>query len=177
MDYKVKFLMKVKELDDETNDIGEFITEDGFVFVAELMDSNVNDLVPDKEYDVRVFFYGHELDGVFDNEEEFHKVNPTMDKESFIPIGAFPANEDDKDWRPSPMNYINSIVDEVIPEGALGQEPEMLLFGAKVGDTKLDQCFYFPDVERKPILKVGQIISGCYWAELHFIEPVEGEVN
>ena len=44
MDKKIKYLFKVKEADEETNDIGQF-EMDGVIFVAELMNRSIDDLV------------------------------------------------------------------------------------------------------------------------------------
>lgn len=165
MDKKIKCLFKVKEADEETNDIGQF-EMDGVIFVAELMNMSINDLVENEEYEGKVVFYGHKLCGVYDNEEDFHKGEGNMAVESFIPVGAFSANPDDKNWRPSPMNYMNSTIVEVVPDGAIGQPKEYLLFTGKIEGVELDQCFYFHNLEDKPAIKPGQIISGVYWAEL-----------
>lgn len=165
MDRKIRYLFKVKDEDEQTHAIGQF-DMGGVIFVAELMNKDINELVEGEEYEGRVVFYGHEFSGVYDNEEEFQKEQGCMAAESFIPMGAFPADPDNKNWRPSPMNYMNSIISEVVPDGKIGQPKELLILTGKIMGVELDQCFYFPNVEEKPDVKPGQIISGVYWAEL-----------
>ena len=165
MDKKIKYLFKVKDADEETRDIGQFEMDD-VIFVAELMNKNINGLVENEEYEGSVIFYGHEFCGVYDNEEDFRKEQGNMAAESFIPMGAFPANPEDKNWKPSPMNYMNSTIVDVVPDGAIGQSEEYLFFTSKIMETELNQCFFFPNLEEKPNVKPGQIISGVYWAEL-----------
>ena len=165
MDRKIRYLFKVKDEDEQTHAIGQF-DMDGVIFVAELMNKDINELVEGEEYEGRVVFYGHEFSGVYDNEEDFQKEQGNMAAESFIPMGAFPADPDNKNWKPSPMNYMNSIISEVVPDEKIGQPKELLVLTGKIMGVELDQCFYFYNLEEKPTIKPGQIISGVYWAEL-----------
>ena len=98
-----------------------------------------------------------------------------MAEESYIPMGAFPANPEDKDWKPSPMNYINSTVDEIVDNATIGAPENFVLFYGKVGGQRLDQIIYYPTVEEKEEIKPGYIVSGAYWAELKLMP--EGDIN
>ena len=173
---KVKLMFPVKSADEETGAIAQF-DSDGFVFVAELMNCNAEDFSEDKEYEVDLTFYCHGIYGIYKNVEEFHKDNPDMAEESYIPMGAFPANPDDKNWKPSPMNYINSTVEEVVDNDAIGAPDNLVLFYGKAGGQRLDQVLFYQTPEEKDEVKPGYIVSGAYWVELKLIEEKEGEVN
>ena len=128
-----------------------------------------------KEYEVDVKFYCHCIHGIYQNVEEFYEDNPSMAEESYIPVGAFPADFDNKDWKPSPMNYINSTVDEVVDNALVGAPENFVLFYGKAEGTKLDQILFFQKVEEKEKVEPGYTVSGTYWAELQLI--IEGGIN
>lgn len=171
---KVRLMHSVKSADEETGPIAQF-DSDGFIFVAELMNCNADDFQEGKEYEVDVTFYCHAIYGIYKNKEDFHNDNPSMAEESYIPMGAFPANPEDKDWKPSPMNYINSTVDETVDNASVGAPENFVLFYGKVGGQRLDQIIYYPTVEEKEEVKPDYIVSGAYWAELNLMP--EGDNN
>ncbi len=172
MEYRVKLVRRVKTADKYTNDIAEFKCDD-FTFVAEIMNHQMNDLAFDQEYRVRVFFYGHALCDLYDSEKDFKKKNPGMDKEVAIPVGAYPLNPNIKNWRPSALNYINSTVVEVVPNGKYQQPDNYLLLTSKVGDVCFDQSFIYGSVLERPLVNEDQIITGIYWAELEIIKETK----
>ena len=174
---KVKLMHQVKPLaDEQTGPIAQFMSN-GFVFVAELMNCSVEDFKEDKEYEVDVKFYCHEICGIYKTSEEFQKENPDMAEQSYIPIGAFPASQEDKNWRPSPMNYINSVVDEVVDNAIIDAPENLVLFYGKINDEdKIDQVLYYRNHEDKDEVKSGYIISGVYWAELFSMEKGENDL-
>ena len=179
MKLKARLMMPIQKANEEENmgDIAQFESE-GFIFVAELKNCQNEQLDPNKEYEVDVMFYGHQLDGIYGTAEEFHKSNAPMAEESYIPMGAFPANPEDKNWKPSPMNLINSKIVDVAPADAPNIPKEILLFVGTVEGHEIEQCFYFQNTEDKPSLKAGQYISGVYWAELYLAEEeVQKQAN
>ena len=163
---KVKLMMLVKEADEEVNEVAQF-ESDGFIFVAELMNCHAKDFEMGKEYEVDLSCYCHAIYGVYKTYEEFQKEHNGMAKESFIPVGAFPASEKHiEEWKPSPMNYINSVVKDVV-DNEIYQTPEnYILFHGKVLDKTLDQILYYENIDEKDVVEPGYIVSGLYWIEL-----------
>ena len=165
---KVKLMMLLKKADEETGDIAQFIS-DGFIFVAELKNCSAEDFKDDKECDVDLTFFCHKICGVYKNSEEFHEVEKSMNEESYIPMGAFPADPEDKDWRPSPMNYINSTVFEVVDNKKYNAPDNLTLFIGQIGAKHIDQILYYPTSEEKDEIHEGYIVSGIYWIELEIL--------
>ena len=83
MKLKARLMMPIQKANEEENmgDIAQFESE-GFIFVAELKNCQNEQLDPNKEYEVDVMFYGHQLDGIYGTAEEFHKSNAPMAEES-----------------------------------------------------------------------------------------------
>ena len=169
---KVKLIKLIKEADSNTRDIATF-DSNGFIFVAELMNCSTNDFIENKEYEVDVKFYCHKVCGIYKDEKEFHKKEKSMDTESFIPMGSFPANPNDKNWLPSALNYINSIVSEVVDNASVNVPENLVLFYGRLLGQQIDQILYYPNVKDKVDIKVNDIISCVYWAELDKVEVKE----
>ena len=166
---KTKLMMLIKSADEKTGTIAQF-DSNGFVFVAELMNCDINDFSEDKEYEVDVKFFCHHIYGIYKNTKEFQEDNPNMSEESYIPMGAFPPDPEDKDWEPSPINYINSVVTEVVDNKTVNAPENYVLFYGRAGGEKLDQILYYQTIEEKEEVKPGYIVSGAYWAELRLMK-------
>lgn len=162
---KIKLMHSVSPATEKTGPIAQFQSDD-FIFVAELMNCDVDSFEEGKEYEADVKFYCHEIYGIYKDEEEFHKDNPNMAEQSYIPVGAFPVSKDDKNWKPSPMNLINSIVGEVVDNEVVDAPNNLVLFYGKVYDKTIDQVLYYETEEDKADVKAGDIVSGLYWVEL-----------
>lgn len=169
---KVKLMHQVQEANEELGALAQF-ESNGFVFVAELKDCDIKDFEQDKEYDVDVKFFGHAVYGIYKNEEDFHNDNPEMAEQSYIPVGAFPAEEDD--WEPSPMNLINSIVTGLEDNVKVGAPDNMVLYYSDINGVQLDMCFWYEEAEQKDDIKVGDIVSGLFWAELRLLGEAKEE--
>ena len=167
-------MQSIKSASEKVGPIAQF-ESNGFIFVAELKNCDIEDFQEEKEYEVDVKFYCHCIHGIYQNVEEFYEDNPGMAEESYIPVGAFPADFDNKDWKPSPMNYINSTVDEVVDNALVGAPENFVLFYGKAEGTKLDQILFFQNVEEKEKVEPGYTVSGTYWAELKLL--IEGGIN
>ena len=171
---KVKLMHQVQEANEELGAVAQF-ESNGFVFVAELKDCDIKDFEQDKEYEVNVTFYGHAVYGVYKNEEEFQEDNPGMAETSYIPVGAFSVNPDDKDWEPSPMNLINCIVSALEDNAKVGAPDNLVLFYSNIEGQEVDMCLWYQSSELKDDVQPGYIVSGLYWAELRLLnkEPKE----
>ena len=140
---KAKLINILEPSDGKIGDIVVF-EMGGFHFVAELKDCSSRDFPFNKEIDIDIKFYCHEIIGVYKSEEEFHKDVKSMNTESMIPVGSFPPNDDDMDnFRPSPMNFINSVVDEIVDNNLLGAPDNFIFFEGKMMGLMLDQCLTF----------------------------------
>lgn len=166
---KVRFSHLVSNGNEECGPIAQF-TSDGFVFVGELVDCNPEDFKEDKEYNVDVKFFCHEVYGLYKNAEDFQKDNKGMAEESYIPVGAFPADPTDTSWKPSPMNWINSTVKEIVDSASVGAPSYLILFEGNVINHELDQAIDDMWGEYKENITVGTIVSGLYWAEVRLEE-------
>jgi len=169
---KVRLMYLVKPKSEKVGPIAQF-DSDGFVFVAELMNCTEKDFVDDQEYEANVTFFCHKVYGIYLNAEEFQADNPSMAEESYIPMGAFPANPEDKNWKPSPINYINSTVKEVADNEKIGAPENLVVFYGEVEGQRLKQVLFYESKEEKDELKPGYIMSGMYWAELRLLSNKE----
>lgn len=162
---KVRFSHLVANESEDCGPIVQFMS-DGFVFVGELINCTPEDFKEDKEYTVDVKFFCHNVYGLYSNAEDFQKDNKGMAEESYIPVGAFPADPTDKSWKPSPMNWINSTVKEIVDSASVGAPDYLILFEGSVGDLIIDQVINDEWDEYKENVTVGTIVSGLYWAEV-----------
>ena len=167
--------MVIKEGDEMTGDIVQFRSDD-FIFVAELTNCKAKELKEEEEYEADLTFFCHQVIGVYKNEEEFHKENENMASESYIPVGAFPANPDDQNFRPSAFNYINSIVKRMEPNEKHGAPDNYIMFVGKIYNKELDEILYYPTIEEKDDVQEGYIVSGMFWIELDIINKEGNEV-
>lgn len=162
---KVRFSHLVADKSEDCGPIVQFMS-DGFVFVGELINCTPEDFKEDKEYTVDVKFFCHNVYGLYSNAEDFQKDNEGMAEESYIPVGAFPADPTDKSWKPSPMNWINSTVKEIVDSASVGAPDYLILFEGSVGGLIIDQVINDEWDEYKENVTVGTIVSGLYWAEV-----------
>ncbi len=169
---KVKLMYLVKPASEKVGPIAQF-DSDGFVFISELMNCTEKDFEEGKEYEANVNFFCHEICGIYLNAEEFHADNPSMAEESYIPVGAFPANPEDKNWEPSPMNYINSTVKEIVDNETVDAPDNLVLFYGEVNGLQLEQILFYESAEEKDNIQPGYIMSGVYWAELKLLSQKE----
>ena len=162
---KVRFSHLVSNASEGCGPIVQFMS-DGFVFVGELINCTPEDFKEDKEYTVDVKFFCHHVYGLYSNAEDFQKDNEGMAEESYIPVGAFPADPTDKSWEPSPMNWINSTVKEIVDSESVGAPDFLILFEGSVNGLIIDQVIDDEWGEYKDAVTVGTIVSGLYWAEV-----------
>ena len=167
---KAKLINVLRRSDDKIGDIVLF-QNDILQFVAELKECDANDFKEGVEYEIDAKFYCHEIIGVYQNEEDFHKDVESMNVESIIPVGSMPM-EENADFEPSPMNFINTVVDEVIDNALLDAPDNFVFFEGRLFGFRLDQCLYFEDPDARIELAVGDIVSGIYWAEVYLDEKV-----
>ena len=170
---KVRFMNLVSDKKEKMGPIAQF-DSNGFVFVAELMNCDASSFEDGKEYEADVKFYCHKIYVIYKNEEEFHKDHSSIAEQSYFPVGSFPANPDKKDWEPSPINIINSIVDEVVDNEIIDAPDNLVLFYGKLYENTVDQALYYESAEEKDDVQAGYIVSGLYWAEL-ILETESGE--
>lgn len=165
---KVKFLDLVKPADEKVGPVAKFACND-FVFVAELMNRNGDELESDKEYEADATFFCHEICGVYKTLEDFQKDNQNIAEQSNIPMGAFSANSNDKNWKPSPLNYVNTVVLSVIDNSLICAPNDILLFyGKTVSGQTIEEVLFYDEEEERDDVKKGYIVSGVFWCEITF---------
>lgn len=162
---KVKFQFLLKEATKDTGPIGQFECH-GFIFVAEILKKESSFFKENEEYDLDVKFYCHHIFGVYKNEEEFYKEHENINPESFIPVGGFPSDPKDMSWEPTPINWINSTVREVIDNDSIGAPDYLIFFEGSLLGLELDQVLCDKENKYRPTFAVNDIVSGIYWAEV-----------
>ena len=168
---KAKLMFMVQEAGTAFGTIAQFIS-DGFAFVAELKECSIEDFIKDKEYEVSVHFFCQDIYGIFEDEEDYYKNETGMSSESNIPVGAFNPTPEEKGWKPSPFNLINSKVIEIKDSSRINKflPGKVSLFIGKVNGKEIEQSIYWQKKETAKDVKIGNIVSGIYWAELKLVE-------
>lgn len=164
---KARLMMKIKDATEKCGEIVQ-VESDDLVFVAELKNCTSADLKEDEEIDVDVKFFCHNLYGTYKSEEEYEEENKGMAVMSYMPIGAMP--EMMGNGEPSPMNYLNMVVDEIVDNEEIGAPEQLLLLYGNIYDSKLDVIIKYDDPEEKYGVEPGDIVSGAFWAELRLIK-------
>lgn len=101
---------------------------------------------------------------VYRDEAAFHAVLPSLDPESLIPIGLFPApdEEEKEDFVPDPVVYLNGRVVQTYEQPELyGFNHTDVLYTLACQGNEYD-CVLLPEDSFDEELRVGDIVSGIY---------------
>ena len=99
----------------DTSGIGYFKSMDEELnFPIEIYVDNKDSLKEDSIYDLDVIFYCHGINKIAKDREEFLKLNEPLNYEAQIPTGAFPLDDSDKDFTPSPISLMNVTVTNIV---------------------------------------------------------------
>ena len=129
------------------------------VFVEE------KDLKAGETYDLDVLFYCHGINKIAKNKEEFEKLKEPLKYEATIPTGSFPLDENDKDFKPSPISLINCTIKEIVSNEEVPHPDNILIFDASLLGIEIEAAIVAENKKDLPKLEKGNILSGIFWAE------------
>jgi hypothetical protein len=154
----------------DTSGIGYFKSMDEDLnFPIEIYVDNKDSLKEDSIYDLDVIFYCHGINKIAKDKEEFIKLNEPLNYEAQIPTGAFPLDDKDKDFTPSPISLMNVTVTNIVSKEEVPHEDNVVILDAKLLSLEVEIAIIAEAKEDLPKLKKNNILSGIFWAEAELL--------
>lgn len=126
---------------------------------------NKEDLKENEVYDLDVLFYCHGINKIAKNREEFEALNEPLNYEATIPTGSYPLDENDKDFKPSPISLINCTITNIVSNEEVPHPANILIFDASLLGIEIEAAIVAEKKSDLPKLSKGNILSGIFWAE------------
>lgn len=126
---------------------------------------NKEDLVEDEIYDLDVLFYCHGINKIAKNKKEFESGNEPLAFEATIPTGSYPLDENDKDFKPTPVSLINCTITHIVSDEEVPHPENVLIVDASLLGLDIELAIVAEKKNELPKIEEGNILSGIFWAE------------